>query len=922
MKKRKVLLIGWDAADWKIINKLIDQGLMPSMKQLVENGVMGNLATLDPPFSPMLWTSIATGVRPDKHGILGFSEPTPDKIGVQPVSSTSRKVKAIWNILTQKGYKTHSVGWWPSHPAEPINGIMISNHYQKISEQKIHPLQNGVVHPPELSQLFAHFRIHPSELTHEHLLPFVPNAKEIDQDQDKRLYQVAKNIAECSSIHAATTWIAENQEWDFLAMYLDTIDHFCHGFMNYHPPKMSNISNKDFEIYKDVITAAYRYHDMMLGRLMQIAGEDTTIMLVSDHGFHSDHLRPRLLPDEPAGPAYQHRNYGIFCMSGPGIKKDEKIFGASLLDITPTLLHLFNLPIGEDMDGVPLIQSWEKIEKVNTIPSWEKVEGEAGMLPKETQENPYQAQESLKQLVELGYIEEPDENMKINVERTIKEADYNLARVYIGSLQYDKALPILQKLFEEQPEQGRFAFRLYECYKNKNDVDNCKKVILKFEKAAKATLIPNEELKIKKETTIKENISNAEKEKISKEKNRKLMTNPRVYKDLLQMDLINAEILVMEGEYQKALIIYQKISKIATPNATIFLQIANAYIKLNKWQLSLDNFNKVLKIDPDNNLAYQGIAIANIRTGNYEEAIDAALNSITILYNNPFVHYYLGEALFNIKDYENAENALRVCLTIAPNIGKARNLLIDIYQNYLKKPQEAQKHKDFFENKTKIIENEDKNKDKIDLRPDLNIKPKPLKNRGIATKPIYIVSGLPRSGTSLMMQMLEKTELEIFSDNKRKADPNNPKGYYEHESVKSLIKHKKWLDQTTGKLVKIISHLLLHLPGKYNYKIIFMNRDLNEVVNSQHKMLVEQGKAKAGTYPMNLQIGFKKNLEKVKIWAAKNYNVDILYINHKDVINEPENQAQKIITFLDIKADTKEMASVIDKKLHRTKINK
>ena len=123
--KRKLLLIGWDGADWKVINKLIDAGKMPAMEKLINNGVIGNLATLDPPFSPMLWTTIATGVRPDKHGILGFSEPSPNGQGVQPVSSTSRKVKAIWNILMQEGYKSHVVGWWPSHPAEPINGVMV-----------------------------------------------------------------------------------------------------------------------------------------------------------------------------------------------------------------------------------------------------------------------------------------------------------------------------------------------------------------------------------------------------------------------------------------------------------------------------------------------------------------------------------------------------------------------------------------------------------------------------------------------------------------------------------------------------------------------------------------------------------------------------------------------------------------------------
>ncbi|MBT3208237.1 MAG: hypothetical protein HN704_00165 [Bacteroidetes bacterium] len=353
---KKILLIGWDAADWKIINKLIDDGLMPATEKLVNKGVMGNLTTLDPPFSPMLWTSIATGMRPDKHGILGFIEPNPRKQGVRPVSSLSRKVKAIWNILNQQNIKSHVVGWWPSHPAEPINGIMISNLYQQADEAPDRwKIMQGTVHPPELSRLFEHLRIHPYELTSEHILPFVPKAAEIDQTKDPRLSIIYRNLAECASIQSVATWIMENQKWDFMSVYFDTIDHFSHAFINYHPPKLDGISDKEFKLYKDVITGAYRFHDMMLARMLQLAGKDTTVMIVSDHGFHSDHLRPTFIPDELAGPSYQHRQHGIFCMAGPNIKKDEIIYGANLLDITPTLLTLFGLPTGKDMDGTPLV---------------------------------------------------------------------------------------------------------------------------------------------------------------------------------------------------------------------------------------------------------------------------------------------------------------------------------------------------------------------------------------------------------------------------------------------------------------------------------------------------------------------------------------------------------------------------------------
>ena len=105
-----------------------------------------------------------------------------------------------------------------------------------------------------------------------------------------------------------------------MAVYYDGIGHFGHGFMKYHPPRQPWVGEKDFELYKDVIEAGYRYHDMMLDVLMQLAGEDTTIMLISDHGFEPGNLRPQSILNESAGPAAEHSPYGIFCMSGPGIQ--------------------------------------------------------------------------------------------------------------------------------------------------------------------------------------------------------------------------------------------------------------------------------------------------------------------------------------------------------------------------------------------------------------------------------------------------------------------------------------------------------------------------------------------------------------------------------------------------------------------------
>src|SRR5690349_14711330 len=117
----KLLLLGWDAADWQIIHPLLDAGRMPHLKRLVDLGVIGNLHTLQPILSPILWTSIATGKRGYLHGVHGFVEPAPDGMSLRATASTTRKCKALWNILAQAGKRCQAIGWYASHPAEIIN---------------------------------------------------------------------------------------------------------------------------------------------------------------------------------------------------------------------------------------------------------------------------------------------------------------------------------------------------------------------------------------------------------------------------------------------------------------------------------------------------------------------------------------------------------------------------------------------------------------------------------------------------------------------------------------------------------------------------------------------------------------------------------------------------------------------------------
>jgi hypothetical protein len=182
---------------------------------------------------------------------------------------------------------------------------MVSNHFHTAPKhhQAPWPVPTQQVHPQRLAGPLAEFRIRPEQLTAEQLLPFVPRAAEIDQDKDKRLFSVAKILAETATVHGAATALMQLEPWDFMAVYFDAIDHFGHGFMKYHPPRQAWIDAHSFELYKDVVAGAYRFHDMMLGTYMQLAGPDTNILICSTTipRATSSTRPPRPRPARPTG---------------------------------------------------------------------------------------------------------------------------------------------------------------------------------------------------------------------------------------------------------------------------------------------------------------------------------------------------------------------------------------------------------------------------------------------------------------------------------------------------------------------------------------------------------------------------------------------------------------------------------------------
>lgn len=181
---------------------------------------------------------------------------------------------------------------------------------------------------------------------------------------------------------------------------------------------------------------------------------------------------------------------------------------------------------------------------------------------------------------------------------------------------------------------------------------------------------------------------------------------------------------------------------------------------------------------------------------------------------------------------------------------------------------------------------------------------------------IIVVSGLPRSGTSMMMRMLEAGGIPILADGLRAADEDNPNGYYEFERVKRLREDAAWLPEARGKAVKIISFFLAELPSAYRYRIIFLHRAMAEVLASQRKMLERRGR-EDGISEERMAALFEKDMRRALDWIAGSANVEALHVNHREALERPREVAERVNAFLGGGLNTDAMAAAVDPTLHR-----
>jgi tetratricopeptide (TPR) repeat protein len=548
--------------------------------------------------------------------------------------STSRKCKALWNILSQKGLKSNIVSWFASHPAEPINGAIVTDRYVAAISDKQASIPKGTFHPRSVAEPLADLLVTPPQLGPDALLPFVPRAAEIDQEKDDRLVKVAALVSRAASVQAAACWLMQHEPWDLTAVYFSAIDEFGHYFMPYHPPRLEGVSEDDARIYGQVMTGCYRFHDMMLEALLTIAGEDTTVVLVSDHGFLNDENRPG--PDAWKNPERWHRSFGVACVRGPGIRKGETLYGATLLDVTPTILSMLGLPIGGDMDGRPWLEVYENPLKATKIPTWETItEGDAGMHAEDLREDPAASAAAVRRLVELGYIDAPSDDVEETVRKTERGQKTNLAVALSSSRRAADAIPLWRELARAHPEPEGYLIQLALALLGQDDAAGAREALDQLAEAS--------------------------------------AHSPFVL-------LLRASIALKEDRADEAVALTRRATTAAPHEPSILNRAADVHLRLERWEEAGELLRRSVQLTEENALAHDGLAQVHIAGGQPEVAIEHALTAVGLMHFFPAAHYHLGVALQRVGKNFEAVAALNTCRSMGYKPDQVAARFAEIYR--------------------------------------------------------------------------------------------------------------------------------------------------------------------------------------------------------------------------------------------------
>ncbi len=409
--KPRVLVVGIDAAEWDVLGPLIDQGKCPSFARLRREGSSGKLRSLVPlTRSPVIWASIATGKTPEKHGVLDFfarkrsdvdnpGAPDLKKGRPQPMTSNLWKARPVWSILGSLGRTVGVVGWWTTWPARRVNGTLVSDYVQYDSQWE----KGGsrLTYPDSLTPIVQRLRRTTESVSWAELFQFVaPIDTTHATDRQREIVQNLKWIyAADMTFYRVGMELYRKKRPDFFTVYFRGVDEVSHIYWDaatdtktFDPP----LTKSELAWIKPLIPNYYIFTDRLMGAFVKEAGPGTDVIVCSDHGFGGG-----------GQGVMAHKPDGIVFMAGPHMVKGGTISGATVLDITPSILAALGLPTARDMDGRPISGGLDpklarRMERETRLPTYETAHAD------EKGEEPLRSpvdDELRERLRSLGYIQ-------------------------------------------------------------------------------------------------------------------------------------------------------------------------------------------------------------------------------------------------------------------------------------------------------------------------------------------------------------------------------------------------------------------------------------------------------------------------------------------------------------------------------------
>ena len=361
-----ILVIGIDSADWDLMNPLLEAGELPHLRALRDRGAWGILHSMSPTLSPILWTTMATGRPPEEHGVMDFLVRDATTGEEVPISRLYRRVKAIWNIATDMDIPSLTVGWWATWPAEPVKGQMVTDRVAyTLFDLPSQDAPQGLTYPMGVAQRLGDLRVPEESVSYEDLRAIVSLSPESFERARSALdgpegfsnpvSHLIKILASTMTYHRIALDLMARHRPGLSLVYFEGLDEVNHRFAHYLPPTMRLVKDSDPSLlaaFRDAVPSFYRLQDRLVGELVQAAGPEAIVMVVSDHGFANGTERPEEIPPDIEGkPGRWHTMDGALIVAGPPIRPGALQRSAELLDVTPTLLALLGLPAAEDMPG-------------------------------------------------------------------------------------------------------------------------------------------------------------------------------------------------------------------------------------------------------------------------------------------------------------------------------------------------------------------------------------------------------------------------------------------------------------------------------------------------------------------------------------------------------------------------------------------